>query len=143
MSSILYTSPDDVEAAFYDAMGRADLNAMMTIWSEDEEFVCIHPGSIRLVGLGAIRESWRQLFASGMRLHVRPTHLIRWHNLMTAVHTVHQRVHVEGDDRLHPPIIATNVYTRGASGWRMVMHHTSSSPDVDNLQGHDGPHVVH
>ncbi len=63
--------------------------------------------------------------------------------MMTAVHTVQQRVHVEGDDRLHPPIIATNVYTRGARGWRMVMHHTSASPDVDNLQGHDGPHVVH
>jgi hypothetical protein len=40
---------------------------MMAVWSEDEEVVCVHPGSIRLIGLSAIRESWRQLFESGTR----------------------------------------------------------------------------
>jgi hypothetical protein len=103
----------------------------------------VHPGSIRLVGLPAIRESWRQLFASGARISVSPTHPIRWLNVMTAVHTLHQHVHVEGDDRLHPPIIATNVFTRGALGWKMVMHHASPAPDMDNLHGNDTPHVVH
>ena len=143
MTSAIFTSPDDAEAAFYKALGHADLSGMMTVWSEDEEVVCIHPGSIRLVGLAAIRESWRQLFESGSRITVRPTHLIRWHNMMTAVHTVHQHVHVEGDDRLHPPIIATNVFTRGAEGWRMVMHHASPAPDMDNIHGHEGPHIIH
>jgi hypothetical protein len=86
------------------------------VWSEDDEVVCVHPGSIRLIGfLVAIRESWRQLFASGARITVSATHPVRWSNLMTAVHTVHQHVHVEGDDRLHPPIIATNVFARGAA----------------------------
>ena len=134
---------DDAEAAFYDAMGRADLNAMMTIWSEDEEVVCIHPGSIRLVGLGAIRESWRQLFESGTRLIIRPSRSVQWLNVTTAVHTVHQHVHIDGDHRLHPPIIATNVFTRGAEGWRMVMHHASPAPDMDNIHGHEGPHIIH
>jgi ketosteroid isomerase-like protein len=143
MTNPIFTSAEDAEAAFYAALAHADIDGMMAVWSEDEEVVCVHPGSIRLVGLPAIRESWRQLFASGARISVSPTHPIRWLNVMTAVHTLHQHVHVEGDDRLHPPIIATNVFTRGALGWKMVMHHASPAPDMDNLHGNDTPHVVH
>jgi len=143
MKSPIFTSPEDAETAFYAALARADLDGMMAVWSEDEEVVCIHPGSIRLVGLAAIRESWRQLFASGTRIHVQPTQPVRWFNVMTAVHTVQQRIHLEGDHRLHPPIIATNIFIRGAIGWRMVLHHASPSPDIDNLHASDSPHVVH
>ncbi|GLT24364.1 MULTISPECIES: nuclear transport factor 2 family protein [Zoogloea] len=143
MTSPIFTSPEEAETAFYAALSRADLDGMMAVWSEDEEVVCIHPGSIRLVGLAAIRESWRQLFAAGTRIIVHPTQPVQWLNVMTAVHTVHQRVHLEGDHRLHPPIIATNVFTRGAIGWRMVLHHASPAPDMDNLRGSDSPHVVH
>jgi ketosteroid isomerase-like protein len=143
MTNPIFTSAEDAETAFYAALAHADIDGMMAVWSEDEEVVCVHPGSIRLVGLPAIRESWRQLFASGARISVSPTHPIRWLNVMTAVHTLHQHVHVEGDDRLHPPIIATNVFTRGALGWKMVMHHASPAPDMDNLHGNDSPHVVH
>ncbi|WP_079437059.1 nuclear transport factor 2 family protein [Zoogloea sp. LCSB751] len=143
MSNPIYTSPDDAEAAFSAALARADIDGMMSVWSEDEEVVCVHPGSIRLVGLVAIRESWRQLFASGSRINVSISHPVRWVSVMTAVHTLQQHVHVEGDDRLHPPIIATNVFTRGALGWRMVMHHASLAPDMDSLHSNDTPHVVH
>lgn len=143
MSSPIFTTPDEVEAAFYAALAHADIDRMMAVWSEDDEVVCVHPGSIRLIGLVAIRESWRQLFASGARITVSTTHPVRWSNLMTAVHTVHQHVHVEGDDRLHPPIIATNVFARGALGWKMVMHHASPAPDMDNLHSNDSPHVIH
>jgi len=143
MTNPIFTSAEDAETAFYAALAHADIDSMMAVWSEDEEVVCVHPGSIRLIGLPAIRESWRQLFASGARISVSPTHPIRWLNVMTAVHTLHQHVHVEGDDRMHPPIIATNVFTRGALGWKMVMHHASPAPDMDNLHGNDSPHVVH
>lgn len=143
MSPPPFTSPEEVEAAFYAALSRADLDGMMAVWSEEEEVVCIHPGSIRLVGLATIRESWRQLFSAGTRIVVHPTQPVQWLNVMTAVHTVHQRVHLEGDNRLHPPIIATNVFARGALGWKMVMHHASPAPDMDNLHSNDSPHVIH
>lgn len=143
MSDPIFTTADEAEAAFYAALAHADIDRMMAVWSEDDDVVCVHPGSIRLIGLPAIRESWRQLFASGARITVSTTHPVRWLNLITAVHTVQQHVHVEGDDRLHPPIIATNVYARGPLGWKMVMHHASPAPDMDNLHGNDSPHVIH
>jgi hypothetical protein len=33
----IYSSPQDAEAAFYDALQRADLDAMMEVWSADED----------------------------------------------------------------------------------------------------------
>ena len=35
----LFATPEDAEAAFYDAVARGDLEALMAIWSEDEEVV--------------------------------------------------------------------------------------------------------
>ena len=40
MSGIL-TTPDDAEEAFYDAIARADLDALMNLWAEDEEIVFV------------------------------------------------------------------------------------------------------
>ena len=50
-------SAAEVEAAFYDALNRADLEALMALWADDEEIVCIHPGGARLIGHAAIRAS--------------------------------------------------------------------------------------
>ena len=55
--STIYTTTEDAEEAFYDAIGRGDLDALMAIWSEDEEIVCIHPTGQRMDGHAAIRES--------------------------------------------------------------------------------------
>ena len=49
------------------------LDALMAIWSEDEEIVCIHPTGQRMDGHAAIRESWRSIFESNPRfsVHIR------------------------------------------------------------------------
>jgi hypothetical protein len=33
-----------------------------------------------------------------------------------------------GEEKLSAPVAATNVYVRGALGWRMVAHHASPVP---------------
>lgn len=143
MSKTVYTSAADAEAAFYDALARGDLEAMMNVWAEDEDVVCIHPEGPRLTGLAAIRESWRALFSSGATLQVTVSHRIVWSNMMIAVHEVFEHVSLAGDDQLHPPMAATNVYSRGASGWKMVLHHASPTPDVPQSANRDTPRVVH
>ena len=53
----LFPTPDDAESAFYDAFERADLAAMMVVWAEDDDVVCVHPPGPRLTGLrGGARE---------------------------------------------------------------------------------------
>ncbi|QDF98202.1 DUF4440 domain-containing protein [Azoarcus sp. DD4] len=143
MSKPIYTSAAEAEAAFYDALARSDLEAMMTVWSEDEDVVCIHPGGPRIVGLAGVRETWRQMFAGGARLVIRITQQVVCANMMQTVHNVFEHIAAEDDDQLGPPIVATNVYARGATGWRMVMHHASPTPDMAELASHGTPRVVH
>lgn len=143
MSASTYPSPDDAEQAFYDAFVRSDLEAMMSVWSEDEEAVCVHPGGSRFTGLAAIRESWKQLFDTGMKFQVRTSNVVKTHSALVAVHSLLQHVSVEGDDTIAPPLITTNVYTRGPRGWQLLVHHTSPAPDTSGLMMQESPRTVH
>ena len=143
MSTATFSTPDDAERAFYDAFTRGDLDALMAVWAEDEETVCVHPGGSRFTGLASIRESWRQLFDTGMKFNVRTSHSVCNQSMLMAVHCVLQHITVEGEDTIAPPLITTNVYTRGPQGWQLLVHHTSPSPDTDGLLQQESPRTVH
>jgi uncharacterized protein (TIGR02246 family) len=130
---LIYASSQDCESAFYRAFEAADLNAMMAVWAEDDDIVCIHPGGPRLTGLDAIRDSWRQIFAGGPGLRVRITQPLVTSTMQTAIHTLHEHLAVPGDNRQRTPMIATNVYLRTQRGWRLQLHHASPAP----AQPHD------
>lgn len=136
-----FATPQDAEAAFYDALERADLDAMMAVWSEDEEIVCIHPGGPRLAGYAAVRESWRMIFRNGSRLRVTTSGLQATHGMLLAVHNLHEQLSLVGEDEAHQTVLATNVYQRGADGWRMVLHHTAPAPDAPDAAADPLPDV--
>jgi uncharacterized protein (TIGR02246 family) len=125
VSAKIFPTAQDAENAFYQALERADLEGMMAVWSEDEEIVCVHPAGQRLAGQQQVREAWRQMFAggSGMRVHISQQVAVT--GMMVAVHSVHENITVAGEQRARPPMVATNVYLRTPSGWRMVAHHAS------------------
>ncbi len=118
-------SPDDVEAAFYEALGSANLEALMALWSEDDDICCIHPGGQRLDGNAAIRDSFAQLLANGgLQINAEVQH--RWHSVTSAVHSVVERLQVEVDGKTQWGfVLATNVFVQTAGGWRLVLHHAS------------------
>ena len=124
----IFPTPQDAEAAFYEALERADLEAMMSVWAEDEEIVCIHPGGPRLVGYASIREAWRRMFDGGARLQVRLSQPTIVQGPLATATTVMEHISVRADESVRPPLVATNVYVRGALGWRMVLHHASPTP---------------
>ncbi|MBA5606890.1 nuclear transport factor 2 family protein [Duganella sp. FT3S] len=121
-SKQLNGSAAEVEAAFYDALNRADLDALMALWADDEEIVCIHPGGPRLIGHAAIRDAWAAILEHG-GLHIRPSQLHETHNLMSSVHTVIEGTTAASGDPAH--LLATNVYVKTPRGWRIVLHHAS------------------
>lgn len=140
MSSKIHSSPQDIEAAFYAALETADLEAMMAIWSEDEEIICVHPGGPRLIGYRAVRESWRQLFASGEHLALRIIPQGAVTTPFAIISHVLELIGQQGDEQRYAPIAATNVYVRGPLGWRMVAHHASAMPPGSLI---DTPKVLH
>lgn len=118
-------SAAEVEAAFYDALHRADVEALMALWADDDEIVCVHPGGPRLIGHAAIREAWSAVLESG-GLQIEPSQLHETHNLMSSVHTVIEGHTAGTGDAAH--LVATNVYVKTPRGWRMVLHHVSVAP---------------
>lgn len=126
-AKLIHGSPDEIEAAYYDALARADLEALMNLWAEDEEIVCIHPGAQRLVGHAEIRSVWEDILSGG-GLHITPRQLHATQNMMTAVHNVVEEINHGSDPAPEVHVIATNVYMKTALGWRMVMHHASVAP---------------
>jgi ketosteroid isomerase-like protein len=120
-------SPEEAEAAFYKAIEQADVIAMMSVWAEDEEIICVHPGRQRLLGVDAVRESWRQIFAAGARMRVSLLQVYSHTSRLLSIRNLYERISVGTDPRQHL-VLATNVYILGPSGWRMLIHHASPLP---------------
>jgi len=127
--SKLFPTPDDAESAFYDAFERADIAAMMAVWAETDDIVCIHPQGPRLAGFEAVRESWGQIFTGGTQLKLRTTEARQFDGQTLAVHNVIELVTPPGGEGNAASIFATNVYELTEGGWRMVLHHATSAPE--------------
>lgn len=122
-----FDTPEQTEAAFYEAISRADVNAVMALWADDENVVCIHPGAPRLVGHSAIRAAWESIFEQG-GVQIRPVQVHVTQNVMTSVHNIIEEVHRNVSRQQDIHILATNVYMKTPAGWRIVSHHASVVP---------------
>jgi ketosteroid isomerase-like protein len=133
VSEKIFPTAQDAENAFYEALERRDLEAMMAVWSEDEEILCVHPMGPRLTGQDQVRASWAKLFSGDTAARVHISHQVAITGMMIAVHSVQENFTLEGaqgqrlEDR-PAPIVATNVYLRMGAGWRMIVHHASPAP---------------
>ena len=145
-AAALSGSADDTEAAFYDAMQHADVEAMMACWADEDDIVCVHPGGPRLVGAAMIRAAYGDLFSANA-VQVVPRSVRKTETLTCAVHSVIERLQVMTDAGLRTAeVIATNVYCKTVQGWRMVAHHASAdqlggSGDADDDAR--GPQTLH
>jgi ketosteroid isomerase-like protein len=136
-------SADDIELELYQAMRRGDLEALMSLWSDDDEICCIHPGGERLVGAAAIRASFEAMFGNGT-IDAEPHRVRRLDSHSSAVHSVLERVRVmtrEGERFAW--VIATNVYLKSAQGWRLVAHHASPGSAVEAQESAEAASILH
>jgi uncharacterized protein (TIGR02246 family) len=141
----LFPTPDDAESAFYEAFERADLAAMMVVWAEGDDVVCVHPAGPRLAGFEAVRESWMQIFAGNVKLSVRVTESRRLDGPSVAVRSVVESITAPGTEASPQTVNATNVYVLTDAGWRIAMHHASppeqlAAPEEDDAEQ---PHTLH
>jgi uncharacterized protein (TIGR02246 family) len=141
----LFPTPDDAETAFYDAFERADLAAMMAVWAESDDIVCIHPTGPRLQGFEAVRESWVQIFSGGSQLRVRTIDVRSFDGQSVAVRSVVEVLAAAGQQGPEQSVLATNVYELGDDGWRMVIHHATPMPEQATAPDEPPPatHTLH
>lgn len=143
MNAPRFATAEDAENAFYEAVARGDLEALMAVWADDEEIVCIHPTGLRLRGVAAIRESWRGIFAGNPQLTVHVTQSVRWTSMLLAVHSHVETLYIGSDTTPHGPMLTTNVFQRGANGWRLLSHHVSPAGEAVAEADDEARHTLH
>lgn len=140
-------TPEQAETAFYSAFETADLEAMMAVWSKDENIVCIHPHGPRLTGTEEVRDSWRQILANSSRMSLRIDSLNAVISHEIAIRFVNEHIRVGSSVAPEFTILATNVFQRTADGWRMILHHASPTPEairniIENTDDEEGGDVT-
>lgn len=139
----LMATADDTEAAFYEAMQQGDLERLMSLWADDEDVACVHPGGPRLVGLGAIRAAFEAVFANG-GVHVTLAQVRSVEGPGCEVHHVLERVQAMTPEGLKTAyVLASNVYLRTAQGWRLALHHASPGQQDDMQDMIEASSVLH
>jgi ketosteroid isomerase-like protein len=122
-----YASADDVEAAFYTAFTRCDLDTMQTLWTRDGA-VCVHPGAAPIKGYEDILRSWQLIFSDAERPNVRINVIQRIAGDDLVVHMLEEHISSPGVPWQGAVVFATNIYRRDGQGWLMVAHNASAMP---------------
>jgi uncharacterized protein (TIGR02246 family) len=140
----LMSSPEDTEAQFYEALQQADIDRLMSVWADDDEIACIHPGGPRVIGAAAIRASFEAIFANGS-IPVVPEQVHRLQALGSAVHHLAERISIQTSEGPRTAwVLATNVYLKTAQGWRLAAHHASpAAAQEPPAMGGDAPGTLH
>ena len=110
-------TPDDTEAAFYEALHQADIDRLMACWADEDEIVCVHPGGPRLVGHAAVRAAFEAMFANG-GVQANP-------------------------ERVRRLVAASIVYVMTGQGWRMGVHHSSPGSRTEPVEVADARPLLH
>lgn len=141
--STFYATAEDAAEAFYEAIARADLDALMEVWADDEDIVCIHPTGLRVEGHNAIRESWRAIFANNplFSMHIRGK--VRWESATISVHSVVETLYLQDDQAMHGTMQSTHVFIRGPLSWRLLSRHTSAAIHLEDEDIPGQKHTLH
>ena len=139
----IFPTPDDAETAFYEAFERCDLAAMMAVWANEDNIVCIHPHGPRLSGLDAIRASWAEIFSAGPNFQLKVSESKAYESPTLCVHTVYEILSSRTEKRTSAPILATNVFLLTPRGWRITLHHASPSPPRPGAEEQSVARILH
>ncbi|NMG18339.1 nuclear transport factor 2 family protein [Brasilonema bromeliae] len=116
-----------VNAAFYRAFEKKDIEAMSTVWSQGTGSFCVHPGWNVLRGWKEIRSSWVNIFKNTAYIEINTeivTTEVRDHiAYVVLVENVLQIIN--GQRRLEAQSIATNMFELLGGKWYLVHHHAS------------------
>ena len=126
MTTPSYNSPSEAEAVFYEAFDRGDLEILMSVWHTDDNIECIHPAGPRIQGYRDIHASWEEVLQQSGTVQVETQPLKQIEGADVAVRHVMEVFRWQSDNDDHElSVVATNVFRRFNTGWRLVLHHAS------------------
>jgi ketosteroid isomerase-like protein len=124
----LFATPQDAEDAFYDAIDEQDLNAMMEVWENSDEVVCLLPMQSLVQGAAQVRGAWQPLLNGEIKVDIEVHHIHWLESGDIAIHYLQEKVKIEGQPQQQAPLYASNVYRKSGNGWTMILHQNSPTP---------------
>jgi ketosteroid isomerase-like protein len=128
-----FPSAQDAEDAYYDAIEAQDLEAMMQVWEDSEEILCLLPMQPAQRGPASIRRAWEPLLNGQLKLDIEVKHLTWIESGQLAIHLIEEHVRVDAQPEKQT-VYACNIYRRVDSGWHILMHQNSPTPPPPGLQ---------
>jgi ketosteroid isomerase-like protein len=125
---------EEVNDRFYRAIEEGDLSAMEEIWLHEDWVKCVHPGWELIVGWEGVRESWRKIFenTSGMRISASCPRAVVEGDFAWLICTENLVIFLDHSSApVSAATVATNLFFRHGSEWRMIHHHASPTPSSD------------
>jgi ketosteroid isomerase-like protein len=121
---------DEVEAAnaaLYAAFETGDVDLMEAVWDSEDPtaIVCVHPGWPMLRGRTNVLRSWSAVMAGTEYIQFFLTDVQVSLHGETAIVTCTENVLTSAEVGDNAAVVATNVFVRRASGWRLLVHHAS------------------
>ncbi|HEY9100177.1 MAG TPA: nuclear transport factor 2 family protein [Thiobacillus sp.] len=120
-----YSSPEAAEAAFYAAFEARDLDAMMAIWSSDDNIICIHPLAAPLDGRGPVSVGWKSIFEAAELFQVQVELVREIREADQVIRVVREYLSIGQESEPRSPILATNIYQKKGDAWYLILHHAS------------------
>ncbi len=119
-------SPDQACAAYYAAFRAADIGAMMDVWAERPDIVCLHPGSPRAHrGVAEVMESWLLVFSRELNIRIEPKLVARYEANNLACVLTEELVTRPGDLTPTGSIFVSQTYRKFERNWQLLQHHAS------------------
>jgi ketosteroid isomerase-like protein len=125
-----FSTPQDAEDAYYDAIDEKDLTALMAVWDESETILCLLPMMPIQQGREAVETAWGAMFNSDISLDIQIKHLSWIETNEIAIHLIEEWVNT-GAESGPQPVYATNIYRNGDQGWHLIMHQNSPTPPAN------------
>jgi len=126
---------------FYSAFESLDIQRMESVWAQDAEIQCGHPGWRILRGWQPVMESWRRIFENTPAIRFMLTDVVVEIRGELAWVTLYENLNssLEGQN-VAATVLTTNIFRKGGDGWRMIHHHGSSVAQAATV---DEPTTVH
>jgi ketosteroid isomerase-like protein len=112
---------------FYGAFEKLDIKEMEKVWAKGADIQCGHPGWRILRGWDPVMESWKRIFENTPAIQFMLSDVSIQIKGAFAWVTLYENLNskVEGQP-VSATILTTNIFEKGAEGWRMIHHHGSS-----------------
>src|SRR5262250_1512341 len=127
----------EANRSFYSALERRDLSEMETCWSHADDVACTHPGWHRLDGWEEVSRSWQAIFTNSRPWRVRSEgERVLLEGELAVVFCL-ENLEAIGGHGDPARMQATNVYRKEKEAWKMVHHHASPMPEVEETEEED------